>query len=155
MNKTLPFLVICALSLSACVETVLPGRAPAEPEGPFSDCSADDGNGGLDLGGFDTGTESLSIDGDTLSVAVGYGGGCESHLFEICWPDLSFMESEPVQVNLEIWHGGTPDMCEAYLSETLEFDLAPLKAEWKDAYGDTAGTVTIHLMGESIDYSFE
>jgi hypothetical protein len=65
------------------------------------------------------------------------------------------MESEPVQVNLEIWHGGTPDMCEAYATETLDFDLSPLQAEWKDAYGDTAGTLTINLMGESIDYSFE
>lgn len=154
MNKTLISLS-ALLALSACTNVVLPGRAPAEPDGPFSDCSADDGNGGLDLGGFDTGSESLVIEGDTLSVAVGYGGGCETHLFEICWPGLGFQESDPVQVNLGIWHGGTPDMCDAYLSETLEFDLAPLQAEWKNAYGEGPGTLTINLMGESIDYSFE
>lgn len=153
MNKTLPLALICALTLSACVETILPGQAPTEPDGPFTECSADDGHG-LDLGGFDTGEESLSIDGDTLSVVVGYGGGCETHLFEICW-DQSFQESEPVQVNLEIWHGGTPDMCEAYLTDTLEFDLSPLKQEWKDAYGEGPGTISINLMGESVEYSFE
>lgn len=155
MNKTLPFALICALTLSACTTVVLPGRAPAEPDGPFTECSADEGNGGLDLWAFDTGTESLSIDGDTLSVVVGFGGGCEEHIFEICWPDLSFMESDPVQVNLEIWHGGTPDMCEAYFSEVLEFDLTPLQESWKDGYGEGPGTITIHLMGESVDYSFE
>ena len=155
MNKILPLAIVCTLALSACGRVILPPRAPDVPDEPFSDCSAEDGNGGLDLGGFDTSGESLSIDGDTLYVAVGFGGGCEEHLFEICWPDKAFMESEPVQVGLEIWHGGTPDMCEAYLSETLEFDLSPLKAEWKDVYGAGAGTIIINVMGESVQYDFE
>lgn len=155
MNKTLALALTCAMTLTACGRVILPPRAPTVPDAPFNDCSADDGNGGLDLGGFDTSGESLSIDGDTLSVDLSFGGGCEDHLFEICWPDQSFMESEPVQVNLEIWHGGTPDMCEAYLSETVDFDLSPLKAEWKDAYGEGAGTIILNVMGESVQYDFE
>ncbi|MED5374801.1 MAG: hypothetical protein VX899_27525 [Myxococcota bacterium] len=127
-----------------------------DPPEAFSDCAASEGHDDLDLATFEDGSgESLSIDGDTLSVAVGYGGGCEEHAFEICWPDKAFMESNPVQVNLEIWHGGPQDNCEAYLTEVLEFDLAPLKAGWQDAYGEGAGTITIHVLGESVDYSFE
>ena len=88
---------------------------------------------------------------------VGFGGGCEEHLFSICWPEKSFLESDPVQVNLEIWHGGEPDMCDAYFTGPVTFDLSPLKAAWKEAYGDTAGTIILNISGadESVEYSFE
>lgn len=146
MRHLLPF----TLLLAAC-----PFGPTSAPE-DFSACDADDGHD-LSIGGLDSGSSGVSVDGDTLSVTVGYGGGCEEHLFAICWPDQTFMESDPVQVDLEIWHGGKPDMCEAYLTSTLEFDLSPLKAAWKDAYGNTAGTIVIHVEGasESVEYSFE
>lgn len=129
------------------------GQAPPEPEA-FSDCSTDDG-WPIDLGGFDTQSPPVSISGDTLTVVVGHGGGCTEHLYEICWPDQSFMESEPVQVALEVWHGGERDNCEAYLTETLAFDLSPLKTSWKSAYGEGPGTILVNVMGESAEYSFE
>jgi hypothetical protein len=157
MNKTLPLALICILTLSACGPEDNPGGLPVDVPEPWSTCSADDGMGGLDLGGnfMDDVPENLSVDGDVLSVIVSYGGGCERHYFEMCWPEPSFMESEPVQVNLEIWHGGTPDMCDAYLTETLEFELDLLQQSWKDQYGEGPGTITINLMGDSVDYSFE
>ena len=107
MNKTLPLALSCILTLSACGPEDDPGGRTIDVPEPWSTCSADDGMGGLDLGGnfMDDVPENLSVDGDVLSVIVSYGGGCERHDFEMCWPEPSFMESEPVQVNLEIWHG--------------------------------------------------
>lgn len=132
-----------------------PSSKTEDPDA-FSACDSDDGHG-FEITDADTGGAPVFVDGDTLWVDVAYGGGCEEHTFTICWPDQSFMESDPVQVNLEIFHGGPADMCEAYLYETLEFDLTPLKDAWKAAYGDTAGTVVINLEGapDSVEYSFE
>lgn len=133
-----------------------PLSSKTDPPEDFSTCDADDGYS-LSIGGLDTAASELSVEGDTLSVAVSYGGGCEDHLFAICWPDQSFLESDPVQVNLEIWHGGEEDLCDAYLSDVLTFDLSPLKAAWKEAYGDTGGTIVLNVSGAdtSVEYSFD
>ena len=39
---------------------------------------------------------SASIDGDTLTIDVGFGGGCEAHQLQLCW-DGSIAESYPMQ----------------------------------------------------------
>lgn len=127
------------------------GVPPAE----LSDCGAQE-SAGYDIVDNDTGGAGAAwIEGDTLSVSVAYGGGCEEHLFSICW-DGAFAESDPVQVDLSLWHGGTPDMCEAMVYETRTFDLAPLKDAWHAGYGAGAGTITVHLEGApDLEYSFE
>jgi hypothetical protein len=122
----------------------------------FSECHTEDGHD-FTIASADSAGDPLWIDGDTLQVSVGYGGGCEEHTFQICWPDGAFAESAPVQATLEIWHGGPVDNCEAWVAETLSFDLTPLKQAWKDAYGDGAGEIVVHVEGapESVTYSFE
>ena len=146
MRNILPLLLTLGCPLTSKTE---------QPE-DFSTCDGDDGYG-VSIGGLDTASPALSIEGDTLTVMVGYGGGCEEHLFSICWPDATFLESAPVQVNLEIWHGGKADMCDAYFTGPVTFDLSPLKAAWKEAYGDSAGTIILNISGadESVEYSFE
>ena len=111
----------------------------------FSACTAADGD--------PTWLETASITDDTLSLDVSYGGGCETHTFQICW-DGSFAESAPVQVWLELWHDAAGDGCEAELSETLTFDLTPLKASWQAAYGAESGEITVHTGGGTVAYSF-
>lgn len=145
MSRFFPLVLLCACPLP---KTDVPEE--------FSTCDGDDGYT-ISIGGLDSAGAPVSVEGDTLSVEVGYGGGCEEHLFSICWPDATFLESSPVQVNLEIWHGGEADMCEAYLTDTLTFDLSPLKAAWKDAYGDTPGTIVLNIAGapESVEYTFD
>lgn len=95
---------------------------------------------------------SASIDGDVLTVDVSYAGGCAQHFFQFCY-DPSFLESAPVQVNVELSHDGQDDSCEAYPSETLMFDLVPLKQAWQSSYGGSDGEMIIRL-GEGILYSF-
>lgn len=121
-------------------------QAPEQVES-FSACSAADGNGGVEV-------QSLSISGDTLSAELGYGGGCELHLFELCWPGQSFDYTDPPQVSLELWHGGTPDACDLYEVETVDFDLSPLKAAWQSESSLESGTLLIQLDGQSATYTF-
>lgn len=131
--------LLLVLTLGACFPS-------SEPPELLSDCSASDGDP-IDVTG-------ASISGDTLSVDVGHGGGCEEHTYSLCWPDQLFMESMPVQVNLEVFHDAHGDGCEAYLTSTLDFDLTPLKTAYEDAYQESGGTITIHVDGQTVDYTF-
>ena len=65
--------------------------------------------------GFDyaVAPSSVSLDGGVLRATLSYSGGCEDHTFRA--------ESRRVGEGAEVWivHGGTPDPCEAYLTETV------------------------------------
>lgn len=130
----------------ACTEGLCTWNYVEPPPSDWSVCETDAG-------------DSLSIDGmtveaDTLMVEVSYGGGCAAHDFVICWPDQSFMESEPVQVALEIWHDGHDDPCDAVISETVSFELASLRTAWQTAYGSESGSIIIHVDDFDVEYSF-
>ncbi len=149
--------ILLSLPLAGCpLPTDDSGTTPVTPPENFSACRAADGSD-YAITSPDTGVSPVRLDGNTLVVDVGYGGGCEAHVFAICWPDQSFMESDPVQAGLEIWHGGTPDMCDAYLYEELSFDLTPLHDAWQAAYGADGGTIILDVAGapESVTYSFD
>lgn len=119
---------------------------PSDPPEDLGDCRSGDGD--------PTTIEDARIEDQTLLLDVAYGGGCEAHEFVLCWPDQSFMESEPVQVQLELYHDANGDSCEAWLSETLELDLAPLAQAWRDSYGGEGGQMTVHVDGFSLDFVF-
>lgn len=131
----------------ACEAGVCTWNYVEPPPSDWSACLAADGDA-LSIDG-------AAVTGDTLSVDVSYGGGCEDHDFSICWPDQSFMESSPVQVGLEIWHDGHDDACDAWISETLTWDLTPLKQSYQAAYGGGSGTMILQVGGFSVTYAFE
>lgn len=120
--------------------------SPADPPEDFSACSSADGR--------ELSLNSAAVEADTLSVELSYAGGCEPHEFTLCWPDQAFMESEPVQAQLEVLHSGPFDMCEALITETVDFDLAPLRTAWEEAYGAGEGTILLHIEGLDATYSF-
>ena len=97
-------------------------------------------------------TDAASIEGDTLLLPVGYSGGCADHAFRACW-DGSFAESDPVQATLTIQHDANGDSCEAYLSETLAFDLSPLAEAHREAYPGSDVVVDLGVAGESLRYA--
>lgn len=134
---------------------VLAGCAPVsdEPPEPYSDCSAEEGDD-YEIATPDGEVAPVRIEGDTLYVWVGHGGGCEQHDYQICWPGLSIDESNPVQIGLDIWHDANGDMCDAYLTEELSFDLTPLKDTWHENYGAGPGVITLHVRTETVEYSF-
>lgn len=90
--------------------------------------------------------QGVSIDGDTLSVKVGYGGGCEAHDFRMHW-NGSFMKSNPPRVALTLHHDGHGDQCEAYISETIAVDLAPIR----ERLGGASGHVVIRIGDQRAD----
>lgn len=111
----------------------------------YSDCRASEG-AGTELG-------APSVSGDILTMEASYSGGCAMHEFQICW-DGAFAESEPVQARIEIWHDANGDTCEAIETQSLAFDLSPLKQAWQDAYQQSTGTITINTASGTVDYGF-
>lgn len=92
------------------------------------------------------GEQAPSIDGDTLSVTVSYGGGCRQHDFTLV-PGSAFMESDPVQLNLTVAHDAHEDPCRAYPTEDYIFDLTPVKTLYQEAYRRDEGVMVLHLWG--------
>jgi hypothetical protein len=85
-----------------------------------------------------------AIDGDTLRLQVGYGGGCRDHEFQLVISG-AFMESEPVQTMALLTHDDDDDPCDAFILTWLLADLTPLKTEWQSAYQRQSGTIVLHL----------
>ncbi len=107
----------------------------------MSDCSSSDGDDFDYQGG-------ATIDGDTLSVPVGYAAGCATHELVMCWPSQAFDDSIPPGVLLEVWHDNGGETCEAYVTHSVTADLAVLQD------GEPTGTVEITVGGETLDYTW-
>ena len=88
--------------------------------------------------------DGLSIYGDILTVTVQYSGGCEDHdLLMFMSPD-SFLESHPVQANLYIRHDDNDDACDAWITETIRFDMRPVRDLYNQMY-DSGNTVVLNV----------
>lgn len=70
--------------------------------------------------------DSLSIEGGILTMTVRYSGGCRYHDFVMYMSPAAFLGSWPYQANSYIRHDSHGDMCEALISEVIEFDLTPV-----------------------------
>jgi hypothetical protein len=82
-------------------------------------------------------TKFLAVDRKAWMV-VGYGGGCESHYFKLCWNGEILEEASGPVAELELVHEGNQDGCEAGLSQTLSFDLAALDSHIAERLDETA-----------------
>ncbi len=139
MARFVPLMVfgLSLAGLSACT--------PADPE-PLSACTASDGDGYT--------INDLLVSGHSLTADLSYSGGCETHEFVLCWPSQAFMESAPVQVDLEIWHDANGDSCEAEITEDRVFDLSSLQVAYVSAYGPPPGQINVNIDGQTLNYSF-
>lgn len=70
--------------------------------------------------------QEMKVKGDSLIVVVSYGGGCQTHEFSLK-TNGAFMKSLPVQLNLSLEHNANKDMCRAYLTQRLAFDLNQIR----------------------------
>lgn len=55
-----------------------------------------------------------------IYLTVAYSGGCSQHEFTVTWDEVIRYSYPPI-INLIITHDARGDMCEAYITETLEF----------------------------------
>ena len=84
------------------------------------------------------------IAGDTLTITVSYGGGCAEHQFTLLTSNV-FLESDPVQLGVSLAHEANGDLCRAWLTEVLDFDLTPIKRLYQDAYREDSGPIILLL----------
>jgi len=79
--------------------------------------------------------ENMEIVGDTVTLSISYGGGCEEHCFSLYMSPATFFESYPAQANLYLRHDSNGDACEALISEDISFNLRPVALLYKKIYG--------------------
>lgn len=94
--------------------------------------------------------DSTAVTGDTLRVYVAYGGGCKEHDFFL-FGSTAWDENVPPLMPAVIIHDGHWDTCEAFIHETLRFDLSPIRT-WQGHGGE----VVIHVKDapDSVLYHF-
>ena len=96
---------------------------------------------------------AATMDGDLLTLLVGYGGCGGGHPLALCWNEL-FMESWPVQVSLQLDHDDIGEACLAYIMEERTFDLSMLRESYQAGYQSTTGTIVAHVSSQSVDFTF-
>ena len=112
----------------------VPDPAPAEAILPHFAMDMDVASDAFDV-------QEARIEGDVLTAIVGYSGGCEVHQFALL-ASLAATRSIPPQHWLKLLHQGNGDVCEAYITSVLRFDLTPFRR----LYPELAG-VAFHLEG--------
>ena len=78
--------------------------------------------------------EDIDIAGDTITLDITYSGECKDHRFSLYMSPAVFLESYPVQANLYLRHDGNGDACEAFISESVFFNIRPIAELYKTAY---------------------
>lgn len=66
--------------------------------------------------------------GSRLSIVLTYGGGCKDHEFQL-FTTGAIMKSMPPQMQILLFHDGNDDMCRALVTDTVSFDLKPVKPQ--------------------------
>ncbi|NOG47772.1 MAG: hypothetical protein HND50_21215 [Calditrichaeota bacterium] len=107
----------------------------------------------IDLKGDPVQLNSVSISDDILSLSVSYSGGCEEHEFGL-FAGKAFMKSNPVQAQVILAHDGNGDSCEAWITETLNFNLSPIKKVYQNSYG-ASGSMYLRISTASDSTVFQ
>ena len=81
-------------------------------------------------------------------------GGCggAKPSFKLCW-DGAIAESFPVQMRLRIVQDEIT-ACSAWVTQDKVFDLTPLREAYARAYQTQAGSISVHLDGDTVLYNF-
>lgn len=71
--------------------------------------------------------KSAKLNGTQINILVAYSGGCAEHEFELIYdPNQPAITIYPPQIVLKMYHNSNGDMCEAYPSEEVLFDLVDI-----------------------------
>lgn len=107
----------------------------------------------------DTYTDSYFVDGDSLFVTAGYGGGCEDHEFQLMW-DGEFVDGD--EASLYLIHDANGDSCEAYATQILKFNLSSVRHAYESEFGSAEGDLSLDIYGGTqngdklrVDYRFD
>ena len=78
---------------------------------------------------------NININSDILTVNLSRSGGCVEHEY-ILYMNPVFKESNPVQADLYLYHNGFNDYCDAWITDSINFDLTPIAELYKAYYGE-------------------
>ena len=135
------------------VSTANPDTTDMEPALPgtvvFSATPASTEEWGAD----DFELSAAAISGDTLTVTVSYGGGCEDHAFTLVASE-AFRESDPVQLQVALAHDANADACERWVTQDYSFDLLPIKERFQSQYQES-GTIILQLEDAPAELVYE
>ncbi len=79
--------------------------------------------------------DTVMVNGDVMTLHVGYSGGCTEHEFELHMAPAGFSETLPLQADLYLRHTGEPDPCDSFPWRDLRFDLRPIQHLYEIEYG--------------------
>jgi len=137
-----PLLLACASMTVSTSYDDDPEAPDAEPDRPTI-TETDPGTkiDEIDSDAYELG--EIEIEGDVLKIEVSYGGGAEEHEFALYWNGM-MLRSYPGQIHVFLKHDANGDTAEAYLTETLEFDLTTLnKPVIIHVHGNEGDPVTV------------
>ena len=70
----------------------------------------------------------VTVDNDCLYLKLSFSGGCQSHKIELARIHSDSHDETEIPL-LEIRHDANGDMCEAWLTQEVQFDLTALKED--------------------------
>lgn len=77
------------------------------------------------------------VDGDCLQLMISYTGGCQVHTIDLARMHPWTASSSTIPT-FEIRHNANDDLCEAFFTQVLRYDLSDLKAEGASEFVLTA-----------------
>lgn len=72
-----------------------------------------------------------NISGNCININLSYGGGCGEHDFELRL--LPMCATPPMPPIIQLVHNGNGDLCQAYLTKNMSFDISALKEPGKQS----------------------
>lgn len=66
---------------------------------------------------------SIEFENKMLNASLSYSGGCREHYINL-FSDNAIMKSNPPQVNFYFSHNANDDLCEAYITKKIIFDMS-------------------------------
>ncbi len=93
----------------------------------------------------------LYLDEDCLHIKLSYSGGCEDHTIDFARINKDGLNQKAV---FEIRHNGNGDMCEAYFTKDLRFDISDLALEGIHEFTVYAKLDGQELYSETFDYNY-
>ena len=83
-----------------------------------------------------------AIVNDELRATVSFAGGCRMHEFRLVLSN-TFVMTNPVRLRATLAHNGNDDLCEAWLTEDLVFDLALVRELYRDRGSQTGRVILV------------
>jgi hypothetical protein len=93
------------------------------------------------------------VDGDCLHLKLSYSGGCREHTIDLARMNAWYTGSSTIPT-FEIRHNANDDLCEAYFTKELRFDLTPLKLEGETEFVLTAKLVDGSVYNKLFEYNY-